>query len=209
MTNSYDSLNMLIDTIEENLESVIDYNELAKVIGTSSYAMQRIFVFLTGITLTEYIRKRRLTKAAEELMKTDNKIIDIAIKYKYDSPISFSNAFKKFHGQSPANFRKANKKINFFPKIEFTNIVNQMKDLKYEVVEREKQTFYGKVTDVIQETDKQAIANLYDSARKDGIMDFMVNNSKGKELYYGVYESIYEKGEYTRKRKILFTLLNT
>ena len=112
MTNSYDSLNMLIDTIEENLESVIDYNELAKVIGTSSYAMQRIFVFLTGITLTEYIRKRRLTKAAEDLIKTDNKIIDIAIKYKYDSPISFSNAFKKFHGQSPANFRKANKKLN-------------------------------------------------------------------------------------------------
>lgn len=209
MENSYDSLNMLIHTIEESLESDIDYNELAKVIGTSSYTMQRIFVFLTGITLTEYIRKRRLTKAAEELIKTDNKIIDIAVKYQYDSPVSFSNAFKKIHGQSPANFRKSNAKINFFPKIEFTNIVNQMKNLKYEVVEREKQTFYGKVTDVIQETDKQAIANLYDIARKDGTMDFMVNNSKGKELYYGVYESVYKAGEYTRNRKILFALYNT
>lgn len=199
MKNSYDSLNILIDTIEKNLENDINYNELAKVIGTSSYTMQRIFVFLTGITLTEYIRKRRLTKAAEELIKTNNKIIDIAIKYQYNSPISFSNAFKKMHGQSPANFRKLNTEINFFPKIEFTSIINQMKNLKYKVIERKKQTFYGRVTDVIKETDKQAIANLYDEARKDGTMDFMINNSKEKELYYGIYESIYEKGKYTKK----------
>lgn len=97
--NYYDSLNKLIETIEKNLEAPIDYNELAKIIGTSAYAMQRIFVFLTGITLTEYIRKRRLSKAAEELKRTDSKIIDIAIKYQYDSPISFTNAFKKMYGR--------------------------------------------------------------------------------------------------------------
>ena len=117
--NYYDSLNRLIDTIEKNLENEIDYNELAKVIGTSSYTMQRIFVFLTGMTLTEYIRKRRLSKAAEELRKTENRVIDIATKYGYDSPVSFSNAFKKIHGQSPANFRKSNTEVTFFSKIQF------------------------------------------------------------------------------------------
>lgn len=88
--NYYESLNKLIDTIEESLETQIDYNDLAKVIGTSSYTMQRIFAFLVGITVTEYIRKRRLSKAAEDLKRTNQKIIDIAVKYQYDSPVSFT-----------------------------------------------------------------------------------------------------------------------
>lgn len=91
--NYYDSLNSMIQRIEENLTQKIEYRELAKILGTSSYTLQRIFVFLTGITLTEYIRKRRLSKAAEELVLTDIKIIDLSLKYQYDSPIAFSNAF--------------------------------------------------------------------------------------------------------------------
>ena len=99
--NYYEELNRVIDKIEENLTEDIDYRDLAKIVGTSSYTLQRIFVFLTGITLTEYIRKRRLSNAAEELLSTDIKIIDLGLKYQYDSPISFSNAFKKMHGISP------------------------------------------------------------------------------------------------------------
>ena len=63
--NYYESLNNVINEIEENLTEKIEYKDLAKIIGTSSYTLQRIFAFLTGITLTEYIRKRRLSKAAE------------------------------------------------------------------------------------------------------------------------------------------------
>ncbi|MCI8471384.1 MAG: AraC family transcriptional regulator [Clostridia bacterium] len=197
--NYYDSLNTLIDTIEKNLETEIDYNELAKVIGTSSYTMQRIFAFLTGITITEYIRKRRLSKAAEELRRTDKKIIDIAMKYQYDSPISFSNAFKKIYGQSPANFRKTNHEVIFFPRIEFNPDIKGRKELKYRIAEREEQIFYGKKTGLIGEYDSKAIQDLYAEAIKDGSMEFIKNNSDGNKLYYGLFVPLYKKNEYMKK----------
>lgn len=199
--NYYDSLNKLIDTIEENLETEIDYNELAKVIGTSSYTMQRIFTFLTGMTVTEYIRRRRLSKAGEELRKTNQKIIDIALKYHYDSPISFTHAFKKMYGQSPTGFRKSNGETIFFPKIEFNLDIKGRKELKYRIVEKNEQIFYGKTTGIIEDTDKKAIQNLYKKLEKDGTMDFMIDNRKGKEFYYGIYQPIYEKSQYTGKGK--------
>lgn len=151
------------------------------------------------MTLTEYIRRRRLSKAAEELRKTEHKIIDIAIKYHYDSPVSFSNAFKKIYGQSPANFRKSNAEITFFPKIEFNPSIEGMKGFKYKVVEMKEQTFYGRTTGLIANTDKKSIRDLYKKSREDGTMDFIINHSNGKELYYGIYEDIYENGVYQKK----------
>lgn len=197
--NYYESLNQLIDTIEKNLEMPIDYNDLAKVMGTSSYTMQRIFAFLTGLTVTEYIRRRRLSKAAEELRKTDHKIIDIAIKYQYDSPVSFSNAFKKMYEQSPASFRKSNTEITVFPKMEFNLDIRGKKELRYRIVEGKEQIFYGKTTGVIDVEDKKAIANLYEEIEKDGTKDFIIDNSKEKAIYYGIYQPIYEKSNNTGK----------
>lgn len=198
--NYYDSLNKLIDTIEENLETEINYNELAKIIGTSGYTMQRIFTFLTGMTVTEYIRRRRLSKAAEELRKTNYKVIDIAMKYQYDSPISFSNAFKKMYGQSPANFRKSTSmEINFFPKMEFNPDIKGKRAMKYRIVDREEQTFYGKTTGLIADDDKRAIQDLYKRVKKDGTMKFIINHNTGKEEYFGIYQPIYEKSRYTGK----------
>lgn len=140
-----------------------------------------------------------MSKAAEELKKTNHKIIDIAIKYHYDSPVSFSNTFKKIYGQSPANFRKSNAEIMFFPKIEFNPNIGGKKELKYRMVERKEQTFYGKTTGIIEEYDAKAVQNLYQEVEKDGTMDFIINHSKGKELYYGIFEPLFEKNEYTEK----------
>jgi len=195
----HDSLNHLMDTIEKELENEIDYHKLAKVIGTSSYTMQRIFVFLTGETLTEYIRKRRLSKAAEELRKTECKIIDIAMKYYYSSPVSFSNAFKKMYGQSPATFRKNSTHITFFPKIKFENTINGVSSLNYHIVEREEQVFYGKTTGIIAYNDKKAIQDLYKQCAEDGTMEIFSKSINKKELYYGIYYDIYENGKYQYK----------
>ena len=78
---NYEYLNNMIQYIEEHLTEKISYKELAKIVGVSEYSLQRIFTFLTNISLSEYIRKRRLSKAFEELKKSDIKIIDLAIKY--------------------------------------------------------------------------------------------------------------------------------
>lgn len=190
--NYYESLNKVINEIEENLTEKIEYKDLAKIIGTSSYTLQRIFAFLTGITLTEYIRKRRLSKAAEELLSTDIKIIDLAIRYQYDSPISFSNAFKKMHGVSPQNLRKNNTKIKAFPKIEFKPTIDTLDELEYRIINLDKQKLYGITTGVIKWPNEKPIKNLFEKARKEKILDFIINNSTGKELYYGVSKDFYD-----------------
>ena len=93
---NYELLNKIIDYLEDNLTNDIDIKKLAKSLGLNDFIMQRVFSIVTGITITEYIRKRRLSLAFEELKLTDNKVIDIAFKYGYDSSISFSRSFKKF-----------------------------------------------------------------------------------------------------------------
>lgn len=189
--NYYESLNEVINSIEEKLTEKIEYKDLAKIIGTSSYTLQRIFAFLTGITLTEYIRKRRLSSAAEELLMTNIKIIDLALKYQYNSPIAFTNSFKKMHGISPQKLRKENKSIKTFPKIEFKPILEIIEDLEYRIINLDKQKLYGITTGVIEGTDSKSVRELFNKARKDKILNFIIDNSDGKELYYGVSKDIY------------------
>ena len=189
--NYYDSLNNLIEEIEKSLTQKIEYKDLAKIIGTSSYTLQRIFSFLTGITLTEYIRKRRLSKAAEELLSTNIKIIDLSLKYQYDSPISFSNTFKKMHGVSPQTLRKTNASVKNFPKIKFKPTIDTIDELEYRIINLNEQKLYGITTGVIESSKKEKIRDLFKKAREEKILDFIIDNSDGKELYYGATKEIY------------------
>lgn len=198
--NYYENLNKVINKIEEQLTEKIEYKDLAKIVGTSSYTLQRIFVFLTGITLTEYIRKRRLSEAAEELLSTNIKIIDLALKYQYDSPISFSNSFKKMHGISPQNLRKNNSSIKIFSKIEFKPTIETIDELECRVINLKKQKLYGITTGVIQESNSKAIRDLFEKARNKKILDFIIDNSNDKELYYGATAHIYDN-EISKKMK--------
>lgn len=96
-----------IGYIEENLTEDIDYGEAAKRAGSSVFHFQRVFGIICGYTLGDYIRMRRLSLAGQEIIASDKKIIDIAIKYGYDTPESFSRAFARFHGLSPTEARKS------------------------------------------------------------------------------------------------------
>ena len=93
--------------VEENLTGEIDYEKAAREAFSSSYHFQRVFGILTGMTLGEYIRNRRLALAGAELASGDVKVIDAALKYGYESPDSFAKAFKKFHGVLPSEARGA------------------------------------------------------------------------------------------------------
>lgn len=197
---NFEYLNEMINYIEEHLTEKIDYKKLAKILGTSSYTMQRIFAFLTGITLTEYIRKRRLSNAAEELISTDIKIVDLSLKYQYDSPVSFSNSFKKMHGISPQNLRKSSMPIKTFPKIEFKPTTNIINELEYRIINLDNQKLYGITTGIIQETNSKAIRDLFDKSRKEKILDFIIKHSDEKELYYGASVHIYDE-EFSNKIK--------
>ena len=106
-----------IDYIEENLTESIDYEKVAAESYSSSYHFQRVFSILCGYTLGEYIRLRRLSLAGAELVGGKEKVIDIALKYGYDSPDSFAKAFQKFHGITPSQARADGSKLKSFSRL--------------------------------------------------------------------------------------------
>ena len=104
-----------IDYVEANLVGEIDYEEAAKRACSSPFHFQRVFGILCGFSLGDYIRMRRLSLAGEELSKGGGKIIDIALKYGYDTPESFSRAFTRFHGIAPSEAKRGGRVKIFTP----------------------------------------------------------------------------------------------
>ena len=103
--NWVSGLQKAIDYIEEHLLEEIDYETVASQSFSSSYHFQRVFSIFCGFTVGEYIRNRRISLAGAELAKTQTRVIDIALKYGYESPDSFAKAFQKFHGITPSAAR--------------------------------------------------------------------------------------------------------
>lgn len=108
----------LIEYIEENLCNDIDYKKLSQILGVNEYTMHRIFLFVTNYTVAEYIRKRRLSMSILDLIEGKEKIIDIAIKYNYESSQAFSRAFKNMMGFLPSEIGNYKNNIKFFSKYE-------------------------------------------------------------------------------------------
>jgi AraC family transcriptional regulator len=102
---SLQRLNKLVSYVEENLGGEIDNQTLSRIAACPLAVLQRLFVLITGATLTEYIRLRRLARAADEVRSTNEKVIDIAIKYGYDSSDTFCVAFKRRYGMMPTAAR--------------------------------------------------------------------------------------------------------
>jgi len=99
-------INEAIEYIENNLTEKIEYTKAARISCCSLNKFQRLFLFATEITISEYVRRRRMTLAAEELLKSDIKVIDLALKFRYESPESFTRAYQSFHGYPPSATRK-------------------------------------------------------------------------------------------------------
>jgi len=114
-----DRMNSAIDYIEKNLDDIISINEAAKEACCSSFHFQRMFFAIIGITPAEYIRRRRLTLAATELATRTEKVIDIALKYGYGSPNSFTRAFRKMHDINPREVRTSGVKLSAYNRVSF------------------------------------------------------------------------------------------
>lgn len=99
-------MNDALNYIELNLEGKIDYHEVAHIACSSLTRFQRMFTFMTDMTIGDYVRFRKMSLAAEDLKNTDVKVVDLAIKYGYESPEAFTRAFQIFHGMPPTVVRK-------------------------------------------------------------------------------------------------------
>ncbi len=126
-------LNKTISYIEEHLAEEISYDELAHIACCSSYHYQRIFAYMAGIPLSEYIRRRRMSLAAIELQSGNKKIIDIGMKYGYASPTAFNRAFQSVHGIAPSIAKKGGTTIKSYPPISFKLTVKGVEELSYRI----------------------------------------------------------------------------
>jgi len=106
-------MNYAIDYVESNITDKIDYAQAANIACCSLTKFQNMFLFITDITLSEYVRRRRMALSANELVNSDIKIIDLSFKYGYESPEAFTRSFKAFHGISPSEARKFKKYIDY------------------------------------------------------------------------------------------------
>ena len=106
-----------IDYMEAHLTEKLDYQDIARQAYSSVFQFQRVFSLLCGYTVGEYIRARRLTLAGCDLAAKGAKVIDIALKYGYDSPESFTRAFVRFHGITPSQAKKSGAKLKSFSRL--------------------------------------------------------------------------------------------
>ncbi|MDE5630120.1 MAG: AraC family transcriptional regulator, partial [Bacilli bacterium] len=134
MYNIYKELNKIIDYIEEHILEKIDLITLAHMSGLNINMLKNIFTCLAGISITEYIRYRRLSLATRDILNGES-ITDIALKYHYSSLSSFTRSYKKFSGISPKEVRNS-EKLKMFNKIIFKeNINNYNLDYKIKNIE--------------------------------------------------------------------------
>jgi len=135
--DSLKNMNAAMRYIENNLTNEINFKKVAKLAYCSEYHFKRMFSFLAGISLSEYIRCRRLTLAAFELKNSDAKVIDVAIKYGYNSPDSFSRAFQNLHGITPSEARNSSHSLKAYSPMTFQLSIQGGNEMNYRIEEKE------------------------------------------------------------------------
>ncbi|KWU64707.1 AraC family transcriptional regulator [Bacillus mycoides] len=135
--DSLKNMNAAMQYIEDNLTHEIDFKEVAKIAFCSEYHFKRMFSFLAGISLSEYIRCRRLTLAAFELKDSNAKVIDVAIKYGYNSPDSFTRAFQNLHGITPSEARSTIRSLKAYSPMTFQLSIQGGNEMNYRIEEKE------------------------------------------------------------------------
>ncbi|MDR0862022.1 MAG: AraC family transcriptional regulator [Oscillospiraceae bacterium] len=130
-----EDLNAAVEYIERELDGKIEYEQLAKIARCSEYHFQRMFGYMAGVTLSEYIRRRRMSRAAAD-MRSGGKVIDVALKYGYDSPTAFNRAFQAVHGVAPSNAKQSGITLKSYPPISFKITIKGVEEMNYRIEEK-------------------------------------------------------------------------
>lgn len=162
--------------------------------------MHRIFCFVTNISIAEYIRKRRLSMAAIDLLEKKQKIIDIAMKYQYESATSFSRAFKKMMGFTPKEIYKNQKNITYFPVLKFNEAEEKTNEIRFQKLENASFELYT----INRKTNMQQLATVAQEFWKE------INNKENIEFEgnsYGIVE--YNKNYYNKQSEATYYIGST
>ncbi|MFC5530161.1 AraC family transcriptional regulator [Cohnella yongneupensis] len=148
----------------------------------------------------EYIRKRKLTLAAQELASSSSKVLDIAHKYGYDSPESFAKAFRKLHGIAPSDARKTGVSLKAFPRITFRISLKGDKDMDYRIVEKDAFNVIGKAieTTSVDGENSRDIPRFWQESNQNGTVGNLISLVGGADAVLGIcMDMAMEKGTFT------------
>lgn len=193
-------INKAIDYIESNLADKISYDQAAQIACCSTYHFQRMFSFITDVTLSEYIRRRRLTLAAFDLQTSDIKVIDVAYKYGYESPEAFSRAFKKLHGVMPISARDIGVALKAFPKMTFSISIKGDTEMNYRIEQRGTFEVFGVCAEISTDQEKafEQVPLFCKKCDDDGTTD-TINNLLGRFHDNYTISALYDYSETTFK----------
>lgn len=168
-----------IKYIESHLEESLSIEDIAAVACMSKFHFQRMFSMLTGFSVSEYIRNRRITVATQELIHSNCKVIDIAMKYRYESPEAFTKAFRRIHGISPSVAKKNSQFLKAYPKLSFQIQLKGDVEMDYKIVEKNCFTVVGKSiqTTTIGGENHREIAAFWDESNRNGFSRELAKNS--------------------------------
>ncbi|GKX27774.1 AraC family transcriptional regulator [Vallitalea longa] len=193
------NLQKSIDYMEEHLLEPITYEDVAKYLYMSKYHFHRIFTLTTGMSANEYIRNRRLSMSGQDISMSDQKVIDIALKYGYNSPESFSKAFTRFHGVSPNVARRAGVKLKSFNRLLIKIKFEGGTIMDYRIEKREKFCLLTKVTEfrneIISEEGNTEIPDFWKKCGENGTFDVLKENTDLHDVY-GVCAPITKDSKY-------------
>lgn len=168
-----EGLNKAISYIEEHLTEEISYDELARIACCSAYHFQRMFAYMAGVPLSEYIRRRRMSLAAAELQSGEEKVIDIGMKYGYTSPTAFNRAFQSVHGIAPSMVKKGVVSMKAYPPIRFKITVKGVEELNYRIEEKSAFRIVGVSHPLDKEIEKnfKAVPQMWQNAAMNGTIE--------------------------------------
>ncbi|MDE6021438.1 MAG: AraC family transcriptional regulator [Ruminococcus sp.] len=184
-----------ISYIEQNLTEDLHIDDIAEKSYLSPFYFQRIFSVLCGFTVGEYIRMRRLTIAAEELSHSNAKVIEIAVKYGYNSPDSFTRAFMKFHGVSPSAASKSGTSLKSFAPLKIKLTLEGGTMIEYKIVEKAAFTVMGRSRRFNSDTSYEEIPKFWTEHFQNGGGDVVCGmygiciNADGKNFDYMIADN--------------------
>lgn len=169
-------LNESIQYIEANLDGEIKYEKAAKIACCTVYHYQRMFSYIAGIPLSEYVRNRRLTKAALDLQSGD-KVIDVALRYGYESPTAFNRAFQKMHCVSPSVAQKEGTFLKSYPPISFKITIKGVEEMKYSIVKKEEIRIVGVKATLEKNIEEnfKTVPKLWQESAQNGVINQIVS----------------------------------
>jgi AraC family transcriptional regulator len=169
-------LNSAIDYIEQHLSDEMDYEQMARLACCSTYHFQRMFSYMAEVPLSEYIRRRRMTMAAVDLQNSDMKVIDVALKYGYESPTAFNRAFQSIHGISPSQAKSDGVTLRAFPAISFNITIKGAVKMDYRIEKKEAFRIVGVSEKLDKELEKNfaAVPQLWKKVAANGTVEKLV-----------------------------------